>query len=71
MPIGNPCSRALWYGFRWAAQPEFSGRLYRLFQTGHLQEPRVYADLRAAGVTVYDTNPATGQQWSFSEPATT
>lgn len=68
--IGNPCSRALWYSFRWAAQPEFSGRLYRLFQSGHLQEPRVYADLRTAGVTVYDVNPSTGEQWSFSEPTT-
>lgn len=68
--IGKPCSRALWYGFRWAKPAEFSGRLYRLFQTGHLQEPRVVADLRAIGCEVYEVNPADGKQFSFSEPAT-
>lgn len=66
--IGKSCSRALWYGFRWAKPAEFSGRLYRLFQTGHLQEPRINADLRAIGVTVFEVNPETGKQWSFSEP---
>jgi CRISPR/Cas system-associated exonuclease Cas4 (RecB family) len=65
--IGQPCTRALWYQFRWAKAPDFSGRLYRLFQSGHLQEPRVNADLRAIGMTVYDVNPATGKQWSFVE----
>ena len=68
--IGKPCSRALWYGFRLSKQPSFDGRMYRLFQSGHLQEPRVVADLRAIGCTVYDLDPATGKQWSFTEPAT-
>jgi hypothetical protein len=39
-----------------------------VFQSGHLQEPRVYADLAGIGCTVYQINPATGKQWSFSEP---
>ena len=68
--IGKSCSRALWYGFRWAKPAEFTGRLYRLFQSGHLQEPRVVADLRAIGCEVYEVNPADGKQFSFSEPAT-
>ena len=68
--IGKSCSRALWYGFRWAQPAEFTGRLYRLFQSGHLQEPRVVADLRAIGCQVYEVNPADGKQFSFSEPAT-
>lgn len=68
--IGKSCSRALWYGFRWAKPAEFTGRLYRLFQSGHLQEPRVVADLRAIGCQVYEVNPADGKQFSFSEPAT-
>ena len=66
--IGKSCARALWYGFRWSKPPEFSGKLYRVFQSGHLQEPRVYADLTAIGCTVYDCNPATGKQWSWREP---
>lgn len=65
--IGKPCTRALWYGWHWALQPTFDGRMYRLFQSGHLQEPRVNADLRAIGCTVYEVNPETGQQWSFVE----
>lgn len=68
--IGKSCSRALWYGFRLSKQASFDGRMYRLFQSGHLQEPRVVADLRAIGCTVYDLDPSTGKQWAFSEPAT-
>ena len=63
--VGKSCSRALWYGFRWAAKEKFSGRLLRLFQTGHLAEPRFVEDLRGIGATVYDVNPATGNQYNF------
>lgn len=65
--IGKSCSRALWYGFRWAKAPEFSGRMFRLFQSGHLQEPRVVKDLRGIGCQVYEVDPQTGRQWSYSE----
>jgi len=68
--IGKPCLRQHWYSFRWSKPAEFSGRLYRVFQSGHLQEPRVYADLRGIGCTVYDANPSTGKQFGWSEPAT-
>jgi CRISPR/Cas system-associated exonuclease Cas4 (RecB family) len=68
--IGKPCLRQHWYSFRWSKPAEFSGRLYRVFQSGHLQEPRVYADLRAIGCTVYDTDPATGRQFGWSEGST-
>lgn len=68
--IGKPCNRAHWYSFRFAKKVEFSGRMYRLFQTGHLEEPRMVDDLRAIGCTVYEINPATGKQWSFTEPST-
>ena len=67
--IGKPCLRQHWYSFRWSKPAEFSGRLYRVFQSGHLQEPRIYADLRAIGCTVYDMDPATGKQWTFVEPS--
>jgi len=66
--IGKPCLRQHWYSFRWSKPAEFSGRLYRVFQSGHLQEPRIYDDLAAIGCTVYDLDPATGKQWSFTEP---
>lgn len=65
--IGKPCSRALWYGLRWAKAAQFSGRMYRLFQTGHLQEPRVLKDLKVIGCKVEGIDPSTGRQWAFSE----
>ncbi len=63
--IGKECQRALWYGFRWASKEQFDGRKLRLFQTGHLEEPRMVADLRAIGATVHDINPADGKQFGF------
>ena len=44
--IGHPCSRALWYGFRWALAKDFDGRMLRLFETGQLVENRLIRDLR-------------------------
>jgi len=63
--IGKECKRALWYSFRWATKEKFDGRMLRLFQTGHLEEPRMVADLRAIGAKVYDVNPADGKQFGF------
>lgn len=68
--LGKECSRQLWYGLHWVKPAQFPGRLYRVFQTGHLQEPRVVADLRAIGCDVREIDPATGKQWSFSEAST-
>jgi hypothetical protein len=65
--IGNPCKRALWYQFRWAWSPKFEGRLLRLFETGDREESRIVANLRAVGVTVWDRDPDTGRQVSFTE----
>lgn len=56
--IGKPCKRQLWYDFRKAKLPEFSGRLLRLFRTGHREEDRMIADLKDAGLEVYAYNPA-------------
>ena len=52
--IGNSCSRAIWYSWRWATRRKFEGRMLRLFQTGHLAENRFISDLRAIGATVRD-----------------
>lgn len=65
--IGKECARALWYDFRWASKEKFDGRMYRLFQSGHLAEPRLVADLRAIGVEVHDVDPATGKQFGFAD----
>ena len=60
--IGNKCERALWYLFRWAADPKFEGRMLRLFETGNQQESRIVKNLCDIGVTVYDLDPETGKQ---------
>lgn len=60
--VGHPCTRYLWYTFRWAAPPNFPGRILRLFETGNRAEPRMVADLLNIGVTVIDKDPDTGNQ---------
>ncbi len=61
---GHACDRHLWFVFRWTHPPEqFSGRILRLFNTGHREEDRIVDDLLKAGVTVKSTDPATGNQW--------
>lgn len=65
--IGKECKRALWYSFRWVDREQFDGRMLRLFQTGHLEEPRLVADLRNTGATVWDCDPATGKQFSAQD----
>ena len=63
--IGHPCSRALWYGFRWAGTKNFDGRMLRLFETGQLEENRLIRDLRHIGVEVHAFDPE-GNQWRVS-----
>lgn len=65
--IGQECERKIWYGFRWCSKPSFDGRMLRLFQTGFNQEERLLADLKNAGITVYDRDPETGDQIHFTD----
>lgn len=51
--IGRKCSRELWYGFRWAYNKRFSGRIQRLFNRGHMEEPRLVALLLMIGCKVW------------------
>lgn len=54
--IGRECAREIWYGFRWAYKKQFCGRMLRLFNRGHLEEPRFLALLEMIGVSVYSAN---------------
>ena len=65
--IGRECARELWYAFRWATLVRHSGRLLRLFERGQREEAVFVENMRAAGITVYDTDPATGRQFSFKD----
>lgn len=63
--IGRECGRELWYGFRWVDRSIHDGRMLRLFQSGHLEEPRMIADLQRIGVEVHERDPS-GAQWRVS-----
>lgn len=65
--IGAECERAIWYSWRWTTRARHTGRLLRLFQTGHMAEARFVSDLRKIGVTVMDVNPDTGRQWTLRD----
>ena len=64
--IGHACDRYLWYQFRWCGHEEPEGRVLRLFDHGDVEETRLVRDLRAIGVTVYDLDPDTGRQFTFT-----
>jgi len=64
--IGHHCDRFLWYQFRWCESPNFPGRVLRLFDHGDKEEERIVRDLRRIGVTVYEVDPETGKQFTFS-----
>jgi hypothetical protein len=52
---GHHCDRWLWLSFRWAVQPQFDGRMLRLFRRGHREEANVIEDLRAIGCVITHT----------------
>lgn len=56
--IGKECRRELWYGFRWVKKEEFDGRMYRLFQRGHLEEARFIEYLMGIGCKVQPFDPS-------------
>jgi hypothetical protein len=63
--LGEECARKTWLSWRAYAKSQFDGRMLRLFGTGHWQEDRIIADLRAAGLVVFDRDTATGEQIQF------
>jgi hypothetical protein len=63
--IGRPCSRALWYSFRWATKPAHEARILRLFARGHREEDNLAAIMRAASINLLQVDPATGRQFTF------
>lgn len=64
--IGDDCSRAIWYGFRWYTLPKHEGRILRLFNRGHLEEARFIALLLSIGAEVFQQD-ANGKQFRISD----
>ena len=65
--IGRPCSRSLWYVFRWAKRSRFPARVLRLFERGHAEEHVIASRLRKAGIHVLTENPDTGEQFRIED----
>ena len=63
--IGKPCTRLLWYGWRWAFPRSFSSRILRLFNRGHQEEARFLAMLEMIGVRLHQ--PDSGGQERISD----
>ena len=63
--IGHPCNRWLWYNFRQCCSEDISGRIYRLFETGDLEEGRLSRDLESIGCTVHDAD-GEGEQFEVT-----
>jgi len=55
--IGRDCARELWYNFHWSRKGIFQGRIIRLFNTGHLAEPKFVALLKMIGCEVWQFTP--------------
>jgi hypothetical protein len=52
--IGHECARYLFANFRWALTEKVAGRMRRLWNRGHLEEPRMIAWLRMIGFIVHE-----------------
>lgn len=63
--IGRPCSRYLWYTFRWVQKPKFNGRMQRLFQRGHREEAWYIQMLEGIGARV-EFEDTSGAQFRIS-----
>lgn len=68
--LGTPCLRRLFFDWRAYARKVVPGRVQRLFDTGHQQEARVVADLKMAGLQVWDLDPETGKQFTYVDKET-
>lgn len=53
--IGDPCERKMWLRHGWAVIESFSGRMLRLFNRGHNEEPVMAAYLRGIGIDLRKT----------------
>ena len=65
--IGEKCNRKLWFTFRWVYHHIHSGRMQRLFNTGHKEEERIIEWLKGYGFKVVCEDNETGKQFKISD----
>jgi hypothetical protein len=54
--IGKECARERWYDLRWASSRFFEARMLRLFDRGHIEEPRILEWLGSVGAEIRATS---------------
>lgn len=64
--VGGKCMREVWFKFRWAKRVTFEGRMLRLFNRGHITEPRMVEWLRGVGCEIW-THDDQGNQFRIKE----
>lgn len=66
--IGKPCSRDLWYGFRWTVKSHFDAKSIKRFDDGNHGENVMAARLRLVpGIELHTIDPETGKQFGFMD----
>lgn len=64
--LSQDCPRRIWYTWRHAGGERFAGKMLRLFERGHREEPELVEDLSAIdGIDVEPFAPD-GKQWAYS-----
>lgn len=63
--IGGECSAQIWNDFRWLKFENLSGQKLRLFNRGHLEEPRFVSYLTQMGFEIKEFDLATGEQFGI------
>lgn len=66
--LGGECDRDLWYNYHWVKESKFDGRMLRLFNRGHLEEPRFLAMLMCIGCEIKQVDE-NGKQYRVSHGA--
>jgi hypothetical protein len=64
---GAACGRALWYGFRFAAQAAADGVALRRADMQSRAKERLLFELRGIGVEAYERNPEDGKPFEFTD----
>lgn len=65
--IGAPCDRALFYSFRWAAQPNFDAPTLKRFEDGHASEAVAVRRLKSVpGIELHEVDER-GDQFRFED----
>lgn len=65
--VGKPCDAAIAFSLRGFPEDPIEPRVRRIFKLGHTIEAMVVADLKAAGLHVYDRDALTGEQYEYEE----